>query len=390
VLRGGRVGTTDIVANYGGFSARARVTVTPFEWGSIVAGERHVCGLGVDGTAYCWGSNDNGQLGDGTFSLVNPEPIPVSGGYHFASIAPGGLQTCGVLLTGAALCWGRGYTTGNGTFNNTPVPLPVSGGLTWEMLDMGIFHVCGVATGGAAFCWGYGGDGRLGTGDGAWQSVPTAVQGGHVFMQVSAGQDHSCGVTTAGDAYCWGIGLDGRLGDGTAAPSPVPVLVEGGYDFVRVSAGGAHSCGLTGAGRALCWGRGDLGQLGGGSTEGSLVPRLVSDELTFVSLDVGAHHACAATAGGAAYCWGYGASGQLGNGQLPEVQAEPVEVLGSLSFATVTASGSPWSLEFSDDRGTSCGLTQDALAYCWGSNNVGQVGDGTTLLRNVPAAVRDP
>jgi alpha-tubulin suppressor-like RCC1 family protein len=390
LLTGGRAGTTEIFASYGGFGASAHVQVTPFVWASVVAGERHACGLGEDGRAYCWGANDIGQLGDGNASNFNPEPVAVVGNLEFESISPGGLQTCGVLTNGQGRCWGRYIALGNGTWVTSLTPVTVAGGHTWEMIDMGIFHACGVATGGAAYCWGWGNSGRLGTGSAADQNVPTTVQGGHTFVQVSAGQDHSCGVTDDGDAYCWGYGAFGQLGNGLTASSAVPVAVEGDDHFVSVSTGGYHTCGLTDDGRALCWGLADQGQLGGGSTSSSLVPRLVSDLLTFASADAGARHSCGIATDHKTYCWGYGSGGQLGNGQLPAVQATPVRVLSGLWFDGVSAAGSPWSFSGSWERGFSCGLTNHGLAYCWGDNSWGELGDGTGMRRNVPVAVLDP
>jgi hypothetical protein len=105
------------------------------EWtfASVSAGGSHTCGVTTDAAAYCWGSNDHGQLGDGTMSDRQATAVPVTGGFSFASVSAGGDHTCGVTANGAGYCWGtNGHgQLGDGTTTERHSPVPVSGGLSF-------------------------------------------------------------------------------------------------------------------------------------------------------------------------------------------------------------------------------------------------------------------
>jgi alpha-tubulin suppressor-like RCC1 family protein len=143
------------------------------------------------------------------------------------------------------------------------------------------------------------------------------------------------------------------------------------------------ACGLTPSGAAYCWGNNNYGQLGTGTTITSASPVAVAGGLTFVALSVGFYQACGLTLSGAAYCWGDNSYGELGNGTTtgPQLCGQracsltPSLVAGGLTFATVSA------------KGDVCGVTTSGVAYCWGWNGEGELGDGTTTSSNVPIKV---
>lgn len=218
---------------------------------SLSAGGYHSCGVASGGMAYCWGRNTFAELGDtsttGSSCGVTPSgnaycstPMVVSGGTTFAAVSAGEYHTCGLTAGGAAYCWGSNHNgqLGNGDTTGSSTPLAVSGGLTFTSVSAGGFHSCGLTPGGAAYCWGYGGMGQLGgsitgsgcgvTSNGAYYcSTPVPVSGGLTFATISAGLYHTCGVTTSGVAYCWGFNYYGQLGIGSTNSSGVPVRVFG-------------------------------------------------------------------------------------------------------------------------------------------------------------------
>jgi alpha-tubulin suppressor-like RCC1 family protein/uncharacterized membrane protein len=356
---------------------------------TVDAGDVHSCALRASGLGYCWGSNSNGQLGDGTTTgrLV---PAPVAGGLTFASVSAGTGYTCGVAPSGAAYCWGYNVygQLGDGTSTNRLVPSPVAGGLTFASLSAAGYHTCGVTTSGAAFCWGINGDGQLGDGTTTQRLVPTVVAGGLTFAAVSAGNGpntaHTCGVTTSGAAYCWGYNGDGRLGDNTTTERLVPTLVAGGLTFAAVSVGSDHSCGVTTSAAAYCWGNNFYGQLGDNTTTQRLVPALVAGSLTFAALSEANSYTCGVTTSGAAYCWGSNGNGQLGDGTTTQ-RLVANTVAGGLTFAAVRAgTGGIFGTHHT------CGVTPAGAAYCWGANGSGELGDGTTTQRLVPMPVAFP
>ena len=243
----------------------------------VIAGDYHSCGLTTTGAAYCWGENDYGQLGDGTEDTNRLTPTVVSGGLKFTSINAGRQHTCALTSAGVAYCWGENDDgqVGDGTDTNRLTPTAVSGGLKFTSIDAGDSDTCALTSAGAAYCWGYDQGGSLGTGVAEDANTPQAVIGGHTFISISAGDDHTCGLTTAGAAYCWGYNEDGELGDGTTDFSNAagPRAVIGNLKFASVMANGHnsgnHSCGITTAGDAYCWGDNGDGALGDGTTDDS-------------------------------------------------------------------------------------------------------------------------
>ncbi len=132
------------------FSASAASATSGLTFQSVSAGRRHSCGVTPAGAAFCWGRNDEGQLGDGTFTDRNG-PVAVSGGLTFQSVSAGGNHSCGVTTAGAAFCWGlnkpvvRGQAVedagqlGNGTNANSNVPVPVSGGHSFQSVTISLW-----------------------------------------------------------------------------------------------------------------------------------------------------------------------------------------------------------------------------------------------------------
>jgi alpha-tubulin suppressor-like RCC1 family protein len=133
-----------------------------------------------------------------------------------------------------------------------------------------------------------------------------------------------------------------------------------------LAAGSLHSCALTGTGGAYCWGSNYAGEVGDGTVGGTRRrPTAVAGGVVFASITGGAEHTCALTAAGVAYCWGDNTDGQLGDGTHVD-RAAPTPVAGGLTFTQIVAGDSH-----------TCGLTTAGAAYCWGSDGIGQLGDGS-------------
>jgi len=312
-----------------------REVVSHQTYRTVVAGYSHSCALTVDDAMECWGWNPLGQLGVGS-TIGLGSPGPVAGELKFQSVTAGQYHTCGLTTEGEAYCWGyNGYgQLGDGTRRDTVAPSPVAGELRFTELSAGAFHTCGIARDGATYCWGSNHSGQLGDGTLETRPVPAPVAGGYAFVTLSAGRAHTCAVTAAGDAYCWGSNDYGELGLAGAGRPDLPQFlrpgrVYGGYTFRTVSAGHHVTCGIDRHGEALCWGRGHYGQIGNGATTDQNTPKFVlSQGERFRTISAGGRtHVCGVTSRGTVLCWGWGESGQLGNPGTTH-SATPVRIEG--------------------------------------------------------------
>jgi alpha-tubulin suppressor-like RCC1 family protein len=395
LLTGVGDGSATITATAQGKSGNAAVTVFSLAFASVATGGAHTCALTTNGAAYCWGRGESGQLGvsppasscsiDGVDYACSLVPVAVQGGLSFTALDAGGEHVCGLTSAGSAYCWGRnnaGQLGDNSTVNRS-APVAVATGLAFVSLSAGALHTCGLVVDGTAYCWGANGRGQLGDGTTANRSVPGPVAGGHSFTMITAGGysfGHTCALTASGAAYCWGDNGAGQLGIGATdvIAHVLPAPVSGGVTFASLSVGlGNHTCGLTPAGGGYCWGANDFGALGDGSQVLRSAPKAVSGGITFAQIVAGGFigHSCGRTGSGQAYCWGENEVGAIGDGSLVD-RLTPALVAGQLSFISLEAGF----------RHT-CGLDGSAILYCWGSNRAGQLGVNSTSLQPVPTRV---
>jgi len=380
VAAGVSPGSATLTATSEGVSGTTMITVVaPGPYLTLTSGLGTTCGVTTNSWAFCWGWGNRSDRGGSV-------PVAVTGRLPYAQIATREYTTCAVEPGGVAHCWG-GYPLGDGSDTASVTPVVVSGGLRFASIRPGSQFTCGLTTGLAGYCWGYGGAGPsgypnylLGTGNSASSAVPVPVAGGHVFTTLAVGYQHSCALTVTGVAWCWGRNAEGQLGDSTTVDGAAPVRVKGGHVFVALTAGWFHTCGLLSNGAAYCWGNnldGELGSVGGDCSSGGWpcndFPVPVAGGRQFVQISAGAYHTCAIASNGAAYCWG---TGPLGNNSTSQ-STVPVAVAGGLTFASIGAGG----------YGHACGVTMARIAYCWGGNFAGQLGDGSTMNSNVPVRV---
>jgi alpha-tubulin suppressor-like RCC1 family protein len=350
---------------------------TDFSFVALSAGENHTCGLTTTKAVYCWGANWSGRLGDGT-TTNRWVPTRINSPLAFARVAAGRDFTCALADGGAAYCWGRNYgQLGDGSTTDRTSPVPVQGGLTFTSIDAGSAHVCATTTGNAAFCWGVNSEGQLGDGSLTTRLTPTLVAGGLPFSQVTAGQIHTCGITTSGTASCWGNYTRGGLGTGTISPYYVPTAVSGGHQWRQLEAGHEETCGVTSTQALFCWGRNDFSQVGDGSRIDRNVPTPVLSAAGAVSVGW-AGHACAILLTGSAQCWGLDYDGTLGRGNVRFLA--PTVVVGAPSLTALAGNYNAQSF---------CGLAASGAVNCWGRNEWNTFGTTTAVIVNevpVPGA----
>lgn len=336
--------------------------------GALALGDEHSCAV-RGASVYCWGSSEMGRLGFAGQSSSSPRLVSDIPGSLF-QVAAGRAHTCVVTEEGVA-CFGEA--------SSGDVP-GISVGVT--SLAAGGDHDCAALVTGAIRCWGRDATGQLGDGPGDSTGADAVlVAGAETWDTVATGEAHSCGLTRTGEVLCWGANDAGQIGDGTTSERPEPTAVDGLVGTPSgIAVGPRQSCAFFEEGGARCWGRNDRGR-DGGTTEDALVPVAVPglDE-PLDAMAVGTRHVCALTQERRLLCWGANDVGQLGDGTLQD-RASPVEV--DLAFSPAD----PF-VAVEAGAGHTCAMTFSEHIHCWGQNELGQLGDGTTADRASPAAVR--
>ncbi len=380
-------GTATITATSEQMSGAAMLTVEDGRLVMVDAGRGHSCAVALDGRAFCWGRNEEGQLGDGTVA-ERRTPTPVAGGLTFAAISTGDFHTCGLTTTGQAYCWGLNQFggLGDGSQSRRLTPVPVSGGHIFASISAGGQNTCAITGDDVAYCWGAGFFGANGNGTQTNALTPVTVSGGHSFASITAGSQYACGVTTAGGGFCWGNNNSGRLGNGTTGNRLTPAAIAGDLTFSSLSTGGAHACGVTTSGEGYCWGGGGQGRLGNGSVATFLTPQLVSGSIAFAQISAGGLHTCGVAVNGTGYCWGGNIDGSLGTGSQLS-RSTPGVVAAGHTWRSIVASGIVSFPGGGSQFTFSCGVTVENQTYCWGSGDFGLLGNGSTADRLTPTPI---
>lgn len=247
---------------------------------AIAAGDNHTCAALASGTVRCWGWGTSGQLGNNA-NTSSPVPVDVQGlpgGTTAVALSAGYRHSCAVLSNGSARCWGRNNEGQLGSGNNTTSRVAVTPvGLTNSVtaIAAGGSHTC-VVQGSSTKCFGYNGAGQLGNGATANANSPVTVSGLTTATSLALGSGHSCARTSAGTVKCWGLNQDGELGIGDPDINNVttPVDVPGLTGQTAVSGGIQTMCSRTSS-TIRCWGVNTYGQLGTGNTTGQFSPAVV-------------------------------------------------------------------------------------------------------------------
>lgn len=347
--------------------------------------------LGADGRAYTWGDNFYGQLGTGdTVERTSPSPVTWPSGATATAVVAGDYHAVALATDGRTYAWGSNSNgqLGDGSAVNasTPTTVALPAGVTLTQVSAGGFHTVGLGSDGRTYAWGRNGQGQLGDpGTPPFDQdapVVTPVPAGATFTRVEAGNLHTVALTSDGRLYAWGSNSSGQLGDGTTTSRNAPTLVTEpapGVTYTSVSAGHAHTVATGSDGRTYAWGENSHGELGVGDTTDRTTPVAVHVPagVTFSRLSAGQATSAAVGSDGRAYLWGLNDDGELGLGDTT-VRREPeaARLPAGVSADAVTAG-----------RRRSVVLASDGNAYAWGNNGRGQLGDGTTTSSLVPVTV---
>jgi len=355
---------------------------------AIDAAERHTCAVLANGEVWCWGSNLAGELAD-VNAVETPFPTKAMGVASAAiSVTVGGYgaysHTCAVLDTRKVQCWGRndyGQSGNPAAGGNTPFFVQDSNGVDLSnirSITAGEAHTCALDMAGQVWCWGYNGSGQIGNGQsgfGITQPTAQQISINGTAIEITAGMAHTCVREISGQVECWGRNQSGQLGNGTHDDSALPTLAIP-HHLSAISAGRVFTCGRKADGITQCWGHNNAGQLGNNSTNDNSVGVDVVQfsPSGYKQIAAGASHTCAITQNDGVDCWGSNYLGELGNGS------------NSSTSLAVTAQGlSSGVKQVAVGSSHSCAVMIAGGVKCWGYHS--QLGNGATIDSSVPVDV---
>lgn len=307
---------------------------------SVSAGLAHSLAVCADGTVAAWGSNVNGQLGNGgTTSALRPAAVTMTGvlsGKKVVAVAAGGQHSLALCSDGTLVAWGDGsygQLGDGGVLDRTsPVRVNWTGAMASKRaiaISAGENHSAALCSDGTVVCWGRNTNGELGNASNTQSNIPVAVSltgalAARTVVALSCGQSHTLALLADGAVAAWGLNANGQLGNGSTTASNVPVLVStagalSGKRVVEIAAGGHSSIVGNSDGTLVAWGLNDNGQLGVNSTTSSFsAPQAVFQSgaltgKTANSIQMGASSASVVCSDGSMAAWGAGAMGQLGH-----------------------------------------------------------------------------
>ena len=363
----------------GSQSPTPQQVVLPAAATSIELGTVHTCAVLADNSVWCWGTNTDGQLGDGTTTDSHGVPVRVVS-VTATAVALGYQHTCALTTSGGVLCWGdnnRGEL-GNGSTTPSLVPVAPTGLPTVTAIRAGSNSTCAIA-GSSAYCWGYNADGNLGLGTSVDTLVPTKVSLDNVVdVAVSAGV--GCFLVSSGSLWCSGTNSSGQLGALSTPNSLVPIQISGlSGPVVAIDTANGHVCAQQSDGRLYCWGWNKYGQIGTGSTINQVAFTDSWDDFAPTNISTIGSSTCAVRSG-ALYCWGDNLFGRLGTGN-------DTDLYGRAASTTATITGGSAVTQSAMNDYYSCARRADGTVWCWGRGNYGSLGYGSTTSSNIPVQV---
>ena len=372
-------------------------------------------GVASDGNAYAWGSNQHGQLGQGTAGstpqktpIMVPRPAGVASGFTYTQVAAGGYHVLAVGSDGIVYSWGANDygQLGDNTTSDRSKPQPVkrADGQPFKAVQVsaGANNSAGISPDGRVYTWGSEANNYFTYSTS--KLTPTLAkdpngssQGLHA-VQVSLGWSFIMAMDADGNLYTWGYNEYGQFGNGTAtgahsttyaadpARVPDPKDTSKAFKATQISVGGFHALAISQDGTLWAWGLNDLGQLGDGSKTSRSRPEQIQDPTSpgqaFQTAWISAEwvHSLAVDRNGSAWAWGHNGEGELGDGTTTINRYTPTRVLppagqgkaGSGFAAARTSAGYNHSMA----------IGQDGNAYSWGSNASGQLGTEQSLTQS--------
>jgi len=387
IVTGKAVGPDTVTATVGTVVGSTPVTVNA-PWRKVAAGGAHTVALKADGSLFSWGSNLQGQLGDGTNTdRVSPVQVqvtaPTTGTISpWTMVAAGEEHTVALRADGTLWAWGYNFygQLGDGTNIDRNVPTRIGSGTGWVFVAAGKWHTIAIDKTGVLWAWGANFNGQLGDGTTAAKSVPTKIGAFTNWMSASAGATHTLAVRADGTLWAWGGNASGQVGNGSLVDLHAPLQI-GTSTWRAVAAGTLHSVAIRADGALFAWGSNGNGQVGNGLSTNATAPTQISktNPSNWTAISAGAAYTVGVRTDGTLWAWGSNSDGQLGDGFGLDTNT-PNQI------GTVTN----WSSALSAGLFHAFGIRSDGTLWGWGRNVEGQQGNGDATGAAVPTPVNLP
>lgn len=331
------------------------------------------------GTTMVWGQNNAGQIGDGTL-LARLTPTQIIGDHKFVHIAKGNYGSTSshaLKEDGSAWSWGRNDygQLGDNTRTYRSSPVSVVGNHSFIQISSGFFHTIALKENGEVWAWGGNTAGQLGTGNLNSYSSPVMIIGEHSFKCACAGTSFSIALKNDGSVYSWGDNSSGELGDNTNTNKSSPIPIVGNHSFISITTGSVYSLALRKDGIAWGWGNNASSRIGDGTSTNRSSPVSLAGGHSYIQISANGTFGSGLKEDGTAWTWGLNVHGQLGVGDTT-LRATPTSVIGNHSF--IYLSGSTHNM---------IALKEDGSGWSCGWNAYGQLGDGTTISKSSPISI---
>ena len=367
----------------------------------LKAGEAHTIFLNSDGTLIAWGWNEDGQLGDGSkdnrLIPVRVKGLDGKGNLEgITAVAAGALHSVAVKKDGTAWAWGNNDKgqLGNSSTDAQKTPVQVKTDSGKEYLEgimaiaAGALHSVAVKKDGTVWAWGYNDDGQLG--DDSYQkrrlsAIQVKGPDGDDELKdiaaVAAGSAHTLALNRKhGTVWGWGNNDNGQLGDDSKRGRTTPVQAKGLKGITAIAAGAGHSLALKADGTVWAWGNNDHGQLGDDSSKLRKTPVQVKGLKGIIAIAAGENHSAALKDDGTVWIWGSNNTGQLGINQAKGAKRLVPTLVEGLSGVSAIGAGNNHTVAFKND----------GTIWVWGGNAKGQLGISSKDDRMVPIQLNVP
>jgi alpha-tubulin suppressor-like RCC1 family protein len=351
-------------------------------WQAIASSNTHNLAIKNDGTLWAWGSNNFGQIGDGTIGILRIMPTQIGTETNWQKVAVGQNHSIALKTDGTLWTWGNNNSgqLGDGTIVNKNVPTQIGTATNWQNIDGGSGFTIATKTTGTFWAWGDNQYGQLGDGTIINKNTPTQIGSATNWNLISATGGHVLATKTTGTLWAWGKNNFGQLGDGTLINRSIPTQIGSGTDWFAIAAGGEHSIAIKFDTSLWGWGNNSAGQVGNGTFNNLSIPTQLLVSTGWFVIKAGVSHSMAVKTDGTLWTWGYNFYGQIGNNTTNN-QTSPIPV----------NSDTDWHIIFDGGFSHTTALKFNGSLRVWGANNgAGLLGNSSNNQTNVPIAIVCP